>query len=83
MAKNKSTVYLGYDDEEISDKHVDLLNSTVNKIGGNPVRYIALIYQLNAIDFSPSSFFYLNAVRIGPILPLEYRHVLYADLLDH
>lgn len=51
MAKNKSTVYLGYDDEEISDKHVDLLNSTVNKIGGNPVRYIALNYLLNIIDF--------------------------------
>ncbi|KAI8117511.1 hypothetical protein FF38_11058 [Lucilia cuprina] len=34
MAKNKSTVYLGYDDEEITEKHVSLLNSTLNKIGG-------------------------------------------------
>lgn len=37
MAKNKSTVYLGYDDEEITDKHVTLFNSTLNKIGGSPV----------------------------------------------
>ncbi|XP_058982988.1 programmed cell death protein 2-like [Musca domestica] len=35
MAKNKSTVYLGYDDEEITDKHTSLLNSTINKIGGS------------------------------------------------
>lgn len=37
MAKNKSTIYLGYQDEEIFDKHAALLNSTVNKIGGSPV----------------------------------------------
>lgn len=37
MAKNKSTVYLGYDDEEITDKHASLLNSTINKIGGSAV----------------------------------------------
>ncbi|XP_013100976.2 programmed cell death protein 2-like [Stomoxys calcitrans] len=36
MAKNKSTVYLGYEDEEINDKHASLLNSTVNKVGGTP-----------------------------------------------
>ncbi|XP_075147850.1 programmed cell death 2 like trus [Haematobia irritans] len=36
MAKNKSTVYLGYEDEEINDKHSSLLNSTINKIGGTP-----------------------------------------------
>lgn len=34
MAKNKSTVYLGYDDEEVTEKHVNVLNSTLNKIGG-------------------------------------------------
>lgn len=37
MAKNKSTVYLGYEDEEITDKHVSLLSSSLNKIGGTPV----------------------------------------------
>ncbi|XP_037949802.1 programmed cell death protein 2-like [Teleopsis dalmanni] len=36
MAKNKSTVFLGYEDEEISAKHATQLNSTVNKIGGTP-----------------------------------------------
>ncbi|XP_064552935.1 programmed cell death protein 2-like [Drosophila montana] len=36
MAKNKSTVYLGYDDEEITAKQVALLNSCTNKIGGEP-----------------------------------------------
>ncbi|KAI9581311.1 programmed cell death protein 2-like [Glossina fuscipes] len=36
MAKNKSTVYLGYEDEEITDKHVSLLSSSLNKIGGTP-----------------------------------------------
>lgn len=37
MAKNKSTVYLGYDDEEITAKQAALLNSCTNKIGGEPV----------------------------------------------
>lgn len=37
MAKNKSTVYLGFEDEEITSKHASILNSTVNKVGGTPV----------------------------------------------
>ncbi|XP_067618998.1 programmed cell death protein 2-like [Eurosta solidaginis] len=36
MAKNKSTVYLGYEDEEITSNHGSILNSTVNKVGGAP-----------------------------------------------
>lgn len=44
MAKNKGTVYLGYEDEEISAKHAVLLNSNTNKIGGLPV--IKLIFHL-------------------------------------
>ncbi|XP_054730366.1 programmed cell death protein 2-like [Anastrepha obliqua] len=36
MAKNKSTVYLGFEDEEITGKHGSILNSTVNKVGGTP-----------------------------------------------
>lgn len=43
MAKNKSTVYLGYDDEEITEKHVSLLNSTLNKIGGTAVSCIVFL----------------------------------------
>lgn len=62
MAKNKSTVYLGYDDEEITEKHVSLLNSTLNKIGGTAVSCIALfgvcvqvfdlLFRVKIIDFS-------------------------------
>ncbi|KAH8331138.1 hypothetical protein KR067_012059 [Drosophila pandora] len=36
MAKNKSTVYLGFEDEEISAKQEQFLNSCTNKIGGAP-----------------------------------------------
>ncbi|KAH8246847.1 hypothetical protein KR032_001855 [Drosophila birchii] len=36
MAKNKSTVYLGYDDEEVTAKQEQFLNSCTNKIGGTP-----------------------------------------------
>ncbi|XP_055848847.1 programmed cell death protein 2-like [Episyrphus balteatus] len=36
MAKSKSIVYLGYEDEEVTEKHRNLMNSTVNKIGGCP-----------------------------------------------
>ncbi|XP_034487773.1 programmed cell death protein 2-like [Drosophila innubila] len=36
MAKNKSTVYLGYEDEEITAKQAAFLNSCTNKIGGTP-----------------------------------------------
>lgn len=37
MAKNKSTVYLGYEDEEVTAKQAAFLNSCTNKIGGTPV----------------------------------------------
>ncbi|XP_017041084.1 programmed cell death protein 2-like [Drosophila ficusphila] len=36
MAKNKSTVYLGYEDEEVTAKQEQFLNSCTNKIGGTP-----------------------------------------------
>ncbi|KAH8417687.1 hypothetical protein KR222_004424 [Zaprionus bogoriensis] len=36
MAKNKSTVYLGYEDEEITAKQAAFLTSSTNKIGGTP-----------------------------------------------
>lgn len=36
MAKSKSIVYLGYEDEEVTEKHRNLMNSTVNKVGGCP-----------------------------------------------
>lgn len=37
MAKNTSLVLLGYDDEQISEKHISLVDYTTNKIGGKPV----------------------------------------------
>lgn len=40
MAKNKGTVYLGFEDEFISDKYKCSLNYLVNKVGGLPVSRI-------------------------------------------
>lgn len=37
MAKKQGKIYLGYEEETISDKNQTLLNYTVNKIGGLPV----------------------------------------------
>lgn len=37
MAKNTSSVLLGFEDEPITDKYKDQLNFTINKIGGIPV----------------------------------------------
>lgn len=39
MAKQPGKIYLGYEDEVISDKNQTLLNYTVNKIGGLPVSF--------------------------------------------
>ncbi|XP_055384872.1 programmed cell death protein 2-like [Condylostylus longicornis] len=36
MAKNNGTVYLGFEDEEITEKYKSQLNYTVNKVGGVP-----------------------------------------------
>lgn len=37
MARNKSLVLLGYDDEPIFEKHKQSLDFKINKIGGKPV----------------------------------------------
>lgn len=37
MAKQQGTVYLGYEEDVISDKNQMCLNYRVNKIGGHPV----------------------------------------------
>lgn len=37
MAKNKSVVYLGFEDELITDKNKSLVDYTVAKVGGLPV----------------------------------------------
>lgn len=40
MAKNKSLVLLGFDDDLISEKQKQSLDFKINKIGGKPVRII-------------------------------------------
>lgn len=42
MAKQQGKIYLGYEDEAISDKNHTLSNYAVNKIGGLPVSLIKL-----------------------------------------
>ncbi len=37
MAKNTSTVYLGYEDEAITEKNKSLVDFMTNKVGGQPV----------------------------------------------
>lgn len=37
MAKNTSLVLLGYEDEQIAEKHIAFVDYTTNKIGGKPV----------------------------------------------
>lgn len=48
MAENfKSTkVYLGYEDEYITEKHCTFLNFTTNKIGGKPVSWLNIFFYL-------------------------------------
>lgn len=41
MAKNKSIVLLGFDDEAITEKQKQLLDYKINKIGGKPVRQLS------------------------------------------
>jgi len=40
MAKNKCTVYLGYEDEAITDKNKYGIDYKTNKIGGIPVSVV-------------------------------------------
>lgn len=46
MAKNKSLVLLGYDDEQIADKQTSFVDFTTNKIGGKPVSKDVLYFIL-------------------------------------
>lgn len=46
MAKNKCIVYLGYEDEHVTDKNRSLIDYTTNKIGGQPV-----CFKINKIFF--------------------------------
>lgn len=43
MAKNKSSIFLGYPDELVSEEYITSIDYTVNKIGGKPVRNYVLL----------------------------------------
>lgn len=78
MAKNKSTVYLGFDDEEITEKHVSLLSSTLNKIGGTAVSdlyTVRLCMFIALIDFSNMCSL-IEIKRIGQMVKLKYQSAL-------
>lgn len=43
MARKEGKVYLGYEDEFITENNLTLVNFTVNKIGGQPVSFLKKI----------------------------------------
>lgn len=50
MAKNTSTVYLGFEDECVSDKNKHLIDFTTNKVGGQPVSRSETLYSIGPKD---------------------------------
>lgn len=52
MAKNTSTVYLGYEDEAITEKNKSLVDFMTNKVGGQPVMLIILSFFTKHIAVS-------------------------------
>jgi hypothetical protein len=70
MAKNKSVVLLGYEDEVVTEKHKQFIDFTTNKIGGDAVRKIDFFpYQ------SPSCLFvtYRVLVSISELAKRRYQ----------
>lgn len=57
MAKNTSIIFLGYDDEQITDKQIPFVDFTTNKIGGKPVSSSDCVY-LNLCKIKRVSFFF-------------------------
>jgi hypothetical protein len=53
MAKNKSVVLLGYEDEVVTDKHKQFIDFTTNKIGGDAVRKIDFFSFNSEVPSSP------------------------------
>lgn len=50
MAKYRGKIYLGYEEDVVTDKGVTQLNYTINKIGGAPVRLPAIdLYEIKLI----------------------------------
>lgn len=46
MAKNSSTVYLGFEDETINEKNKFFVNFATNKVGGFPVSFFNKKYLI-------------------------------------
>lgn len=46
---NRTKVYLGYEDEYVTDKHRANINFMTNKIGGFPVSLLAFLKQIISI----------------------------------
>lgn len=51
MAKNKSLVLLGFDDDLITEKQKQSLDFKINKIGGKPVRILLINKTFNYCNF--------------------------------
>lgn len=53
---NRTKVYLGYEDEYVTDKHRANINFMTNKIGGFPVSLLIFLKQSLSIFFDFRSF---------------------------
>lgn len=49
----RAKVYLGYEDESVTEKHRTLVNFTTNKIGGKPVSVASIVLLLISSLFLP------------------------------
>lgn len=48
---NRTKVYLGYEDEYVTDKHRPYINFMTNKIGGFPVSFFIFKIKFQAFIF--------------------------------
>lgn len=66
MAKNKCIVYLGYEDEMVTDKNRSLIDYCTNKIGGQPVSInIFLCDAMVAVYIKAFFFLYFRGLAIS------------------
>ena len=59
------SILLGYEDEQVSEKYVDSVDFTTNKIGGQPVRKKIKIH-ISYIAYSICDKELVNRFRTGP-----------------
>lgn len=68
MAQQQGKVYLGYEEEAVSERNQTLLHYTVNKIGGFPVRHLKCIEsapQPSRIEIATSFLLFLGLAPFG------------------